>query len=68
MSQPITSICCTSLCLYIADSGPESIVSTPAGAGDFMLDVEREDKKRWPIELIVMGHQDGSTTVLNRSV
>ena len=68
MSQPITSICCTSLCLHIADSGPESIVSTPAGAGDFMLDVEREDKKRWPIELIVMGHQDGSTTVLNRSV
>ena len=67
MEHPITSICCTTICQSISDSGLDSIVTTPAGGvGEFLLEVEREDRKKWPVELIVMAQCDGSTTILNR--
>ena len=62
----MTSICCTTLCQCISDSGLDSIVSTPAGVGEFLLEVEREDKKKWPVELIIMAQRDGSMIVMNR--
>lgn len=69
MESPVTSICCTTLCQCIIDSGGiDSLVTTPAGAvGEFLLEVgEREDRKKWPVELIVMALRGGSMTILNR--
>ncbi len=63
----MTSICCTTMCQCISDAGLDSLVATPAGGvGDFLLEVEREDRRKWPVELIVMAQLDGSVTILNR--
>ena len=64
MPEPVTSICCTSICQCISECGMESAVTTPVG--EFLLEVEREDRKKWPVELTVMAHRDGSTTIMNR--
>lgn len=60
MSCPVTSVGCSSLCLQ-----PQELASS-----DFLLEEEGEGQndQRWPVEVMVMVHEEGSITVLNRFV
>lgn len=69
MPQPVTCIDCTTLCLKGCGPSPASLATTPAAGSEFILDVPGESRdKRWPVELMVMVHQDNTTTILNRFV
>ena len=60
MDRPVTSIGCSSLCLQLQELAAES--------SELMLEEEAEGQssQRWPVEVMVMVHEEGSITVLNR--
>ena len=66
MSQPITSVHCSPQCLRQREQTPEATTSST----EFMLvdDTEGEvgGREQWPVELVVMVHQDETVTVLSR--
>ena len=66
MPRPVTSIQCTSLCLRSCDTSPDSAATTPAASADFLLEVEGVVANKWPMELMIMVHDDSSVTILTR--
>lgn len=66
MTRQVTSIQCTSLCLRSCDVSPDSTATTPAASADFLLEVEGVVANKWPLELMMMLHDDTSITILTR--